>query len=160
MFINSNLDSIQKTSQKHSLLKPYCLKFYWNKEAINFDFNIKNDEFKIIYRSSYSQDGEEYSQSDVYESYEIDYKKLNSLIRFHVGLMLPKTKSSIVKKVASEVLAKMKHEHDHYQPGFYGESESFSRYVIKVSHFVNIVVNSSYIQENLKKTEAFIASCR
>lgn len=158
MFVNKNLISIQKASRKHSLLKPYCFKLYLDDSAIKFDFNIEKDEFKILYRSSYSHDGEEYSQADVYESYEINYEKLNSLISFHIGLMLPKTKSSIIKKVTSEVRSKFKHEHDHYHPGFYGESEAFSRYVINISDFVGIVANSPYIQEELKETANFIAS--
>lgn len=151
MFVNTNTTSIQKASKYHSMLRMY-------RDDTRFEFSAEKNMFKIVYRHMNFQDGSEYSQYDSSEHFELDKKKFNSIVRFHVGLMLPKTKGNIINKVALEVTSKMRWSHDHSVCGYHGDYEDFSRYAISIVEMVDIVKNSIHIQEGLKDTEKFILS--
>lgn len=151
MFVNTNATSIQKASKAHSMLRPY-------RDDTRFEFSVDKNMFKVVYRSMDFQDGSEYSQYDKTEYFEINKEKFNSIVRFHVGLMLPKTKGKVISKVALEVISKMKDGHDHSVCGYYGDYEDFSRYAIPINEMINIVKNSIHVKEGLKETEEFILS--
>jgi hypothetical protein len=150
MFVNTNTTSIQKASKSYSLLRKYS-------DDLHVEFSVEKNMFKVVYLYIDFRDGGDYSE-DRTEYFYIDKEKLNSIVRFHVGLMLPKTKGRIVGKVALDVISKMKCEYDHKEVEYYGDYEEFNRYAINISDFIEIVKNSVHIQEQLKQTEEFINS--
>lgn len=62
-----------------------------------------------------------------------------SIIRFHVGLVLPKEKSLIVRRIARDVVKSMSVKHAYTYVGWYGHSQDYSQYVIPIDVFVNLV---------------------
>jgi hypothetical protein len=151
MFLNTNLESIEKASKSHGLLRKYS-------DDLHFEFCAEKDFFKIVYLHMYFQDGGEYSEDDISEYFSFDNKKFNSIVRFHVGLFLPKTKSNVIKKVALEIISKMKYDHDHNEYCYYGNYEEFNHYIIRISDLIKIIKESVHTQEKLKATEDFILS--
>lgn len=156
MFVNKNFDSIKKASDRFAKLKPYGLNLEWNCDAIKIVFDPSKNDFSVIFKSGFFQDGSAYSQFDHSEDYEIDTDKLNAAIRFHVGLFLPKTKHKVIAKIANDIRRKMRYRFDHSKVGFYGDREDFSRYQISISDFVNIIENDDYVKTESEKTKQFI----
>lgn len=140
MLVNKNLTSIAKASS-HFLKAQFPINNGDIQNGVTFELKVPNDEFSIIYKSGFYFDGSEYNCKDSYESYVIDQKKLNSVVRFHIGLVLPKEKGKKIRHIAKKVISHMKHGLAFHKPGWGGESLSFYKYSISLSSFIEIVEN-------------------
>ncbi len=147
MRINRNVNSIAAASlcfAKHQY--PFTTIYDFNKAIVSM--NVEKNIFSITYISSENYDGDDgdydrlfYQDPDT-TYYELNKADLNSIIRFHVGLILPKEKSQVIRKIAQDVIKSMKIEHAYTQFCHYGHSVNYSKYVISIDEFISIVTKS------------------
>ena len=141
MRINRNLESITAASAKFAKHQHPVKSIYDFEKAI-VHMDLEKNLFSITYLESSSQDGDDDSlfyQSCDSEYFNIDRTALMSIIRFHVGLVLPKEKSLIVRQIARDVVKSMSIKHAYTYVGWYGHSQDYSQYVIPIDEFVNLV---------------------
>ena len=141
MRINKNIKSIVAASDRFAKHQyPFATIYVFDKAIVNMD--IKTNIFSITYLSSDSYDSDDdglfYQASDTTE-YCLEPSILNSIVRFHVGLVLPKEKSLVVRNVARDIIKSMRHKHAYTQNCWYDHSKDYSQYVLQIDEFVNLV---------------------
>lgn len=141
MRINRNLESITEASAKFAKHQHPVKSIYDFEKAI-VKMDLEKNLFSITYLESSSQDGDDdslfYQVEDV-EYFGIERADLMSIVRFHVGLVLPKEKSVIVRQIARDVVKSMSVKHAYTYVGWYGHSQDYSQYVMPINEFVNLV---------------------
>lgn len=141
MRINKNVKSIAVASAhfaKHQY--PFSTIYDFDKAIVSMD--LEKNLFSITYLESSSHDSDDdslfYQASDT-TYYGMDQSALRSIIRFHVGLVLPKEKSLVVRQIARDVLKSMRNKHAYTQVGWYGHSKDYSQYIIPIDDFIKVV---------------------
>jgi hypothetical protein len=141
MRINKNLKSITAASAKFAKHQyPFGSIYDFNKAIVKMD--LEKNLFSVTYLESSSYDSDDdslfYQASDT-EYFGLDNSTLLSIVRFHVGLVLPKEKSRVVRQVARDVVKSMRNKHAYTQVGWYGHSKDYSQYIMPIDEFVNLV---------------------
>jgi hypothetical protein len=141
MRINKNVKSIAVASAhfaKHQY--PFATIYDFDKAIVRMD--LEKNLFSITYLESSSHDSDDdslfYQSSDT-TYYGMDQSALRSIIRFHVGLVLPKEKSRVVRQIARDVLKTMRNKHAYTQVGWYGHSKDYSQYIMPIDEFIKVV---------------------
>jgi len=144
MRINKNVKSIKSASDKFAKHHyPVMNKYYFEKAIVQF--NPEKDIFSITFLASTSYDDPD-DDGSFYQSSETTYAEIPTtdiltIIKFHVGLVLPKEKSRVVGQVAKEVFKSMKNKHAYTYTGWYGHSKDYAQYVIGIDDFIKTVAN-------------------
>lgn len=141
MRINKNIKSIAAASARFAKHQyPFATIYDFDKAIVSMD--IEKNLFSVTYLESESYDTEDeglfYQASDTTE-HGLDKSTLLSIVRFHVGLVLPKEKSRVIRQVAREVVKSMRKKHAYTQVGWYGHSKDYSQYIMPIDEFVNLV---------------------
>jgi hypothetical protein len=140
--INSNVKSI-KIASDHFAKHHYPFQTQYDFEEAIVLMDTAKNTFSVTYLESSSYDDEDddstfYQASDT-EYFGLEKSTLISIVSFHVGLMLPKEKSRVVRQVAKEVIKSMGNEHAYTYVGWYGHSKDYSKYIIPIDKFISIV---------------------
>lgn len=142
MRINRNLESITAASSKFAKHQHPVKSIYDFEKAI-VKMDLEKNMFSITYLESSSQDDDDddslFYQASQTEHFGLERCDLMSIVRFHVGLVLPKEKSVIVRQVARDVVKSMSNKHAYTYVGWYGHSQDYSQYVMPIDEFVNLV---------------------
>lgn len=142
MRINRNLKSITKASAKFANHQ-YPVKSIYDFEKAIVKMDLEKNIFSITYLESSSQDDDDddslFYQASETEHFGLDRTDLMSIVRFHVGLVLPKEKSVVVRQIARNVVKSMSNTHAYTYVGWYGHSQEYSQYVMPIDEFVNLV---------------------
>lgn len=141
MRINKNLKSITAASAKFAKHQyPFGSIYDFNKAIVKMD--LEKNLFSVTYLESSSYDSEDeglfYQASDT-EYFGLETAILHSIVRFHVGLVLPKEKSRVVRQVARDVVKSMRNKHAYTYVGWYRHSKDYSQYIMPIDEFVNLV---------------------
>lgn len=142
MRINKNVKSIAAASAhfaKHQY--PFATIYDFDKAIVRMD--LEKNLFSITYLESSSHDDDDddglFYQASTTEYFGLERSDLMSIVRFHVGLVLPKEKSVIIRQVARDVVKSMSNKHAYTYVGWYGHSQDYSQYVMPIDEFVNLV---------------------
>lgn len=128
LFVSHNMKASEWDSVPHATA-------FIEKSVLFYKFLIR-----YICRSSYEGNEDTYSDMNMYSK-----EQLSSLIRFLIGLMVPKLKKKHVLKISEIVLNSMKYKIGNFKVLWY-ESYEYENRVINISDVYSII--ETYLKNN------------